>query len=81
MVVSKLIRFHGSDRADISAMIEGNHVQHEVMLERLRSAIDRFRYDARCHVLPRIVERFNRVERDDFGMYETRIELPDDIDR
>ena len=77
VVVSKLIRFSVSDQDDIQAMIDGNRITHDQLLLRLRTAIDYFSTDARAsHDLPLIVENFNSVERDFFGITETRLELP-----
>jgi len=81
VVVSKLVRYHGDDRADIRAMIEEHHVQQQRMLERVQSVIERYQFDARCNRLPDMVERFNQAERDWFGVTETPIELPEHIYR
>jgi hypothetical protein len=76
VVVSKLARFSGNDANDLAAMVDGGHVPHDVFVERFRGAVDMFAHDARADDLPKIVERFHRVERDYLGVDETEIELP-----
>lgn len=80
VVVSKLKRFHANDRQDIAAMIERDLVPHPALVERFKSAVDRFSDDARAEELPRYVRNFHQVERDQFDAPETSIELPDWID-
>ena len=81
VVVSKLIRFHSDDRADIDAMVTGGHVPHERFLAQFLGAMDAFVYDGRSDRLPGIIYNLHRVERDSFGLPETRIRVPDDADR
>ncbi|MCA9488625.1 MAG: hypothetical protein KC621_01840 [Myxococcales bacterium] len=81
VVVTKLKRFHGDDRADVRAMVEGGHVEHARLVRRVRDVVDWFRFDARADQLPRFVANFHTVERDYFGVAETLVELPDDMDR
>ena len=48
VVVSKLKRFNGNDLDDIRTMVDMELVEHEPLLERFRSAVDRFSMDARA---------------------------------
>jgi hypothetical protein len=74
--VSKLVRFHGNDRADVKAMIDRGLVPHDEFVSRFRSAVDSFAHDARADDLPRIVRNFHTAERDYFFVDESEIELP-----
>lgn len=76
VVVSKLKRFSSTDREDIEAMIDGQHVPHARFVERFRSAVDEFAHDARAADLPGYIANFNEIERDVFVTDETEIELP-----
>jgi hypothetical protein len=80
VVVSKLKRFHANDRADIAAMVDRELVPHDLLVDRFRSAVDAFSFDARAPDLPRYVANLHLVERDYFGVDETEIELPPYID-
>jgi hypothetical protein len=73
---SKLKRFNGSDRDDIRAMVDMDLVEHERLIERFSSAVDRFGMDARADDLPSIVKNLHWVERECFSTRPTRIELP-----
>jgi hypothetical protein len=75
-VASKLKRFNSNDQSDIKAMIERDLVDHERLLERFVSAVDRFSGDARADDLPRYVRNLNRIERDIFFVDESEIDLP-----
>jgi hypothetical protein len=76
VVVSKLKRFHGDDRADVEAMISRKLVPHELLIERFRSAVDVWADGAAADDLPRYVRNLHQVERDMFVVDETEIELP-----
>lgn len=76
-VVSKLKRFNANDQADIGAMVDRDLVDPEALVERFRSAVDRFSGDARAEDLPLFVRHLNRVERELLVMPESEIELPD----
>jgi len=76
VVVSKLMRLHANDIADIEAMVERERVPHARLLERFLSAVKCFSMDARAEDLPRYVRNLHRVERDVFNVTETPIELP-----
>lgn len=76
VVVSKLKRFHASDRADVQAMIDRDLVPHARLIARFRSAVDVFSGDARAEELPRNVRNLHRVERDMLGAAASAIELP-----
>lgn len=76
VVVSKLKRFHANDASDIRAMVDLSRVEHRVLLERFRSAVDVFSGDARAEDLPRYVKQLNRVERDYLLVPESKIDLP-----
>lgn len=76
VVVSKLARFHGDDRGDIAAMVERGLVPHAFLIERFLSAVERFQLDARSNRLPIFIKNLHRVERDDFGVEGTDIDLP-----
>ncbi len=77
VVVSKLKRFHANDVGDIRAMVDRGLVEHPRLIERFRSAVDVFSGDARASDLPRYVENLHRIERDDFDVPESDIELPE----
>lgn len=76
VVVAKLARLHGSDRDDIGAMVERGLVDHEALIRRFRSAVERIWYDARADDLPRHVRALHWAERDLLDEAETHIELP-----
>jgi hypothetical protein len=81
VVVSKLKRFHANDQQDIQAMIDIGRVEHDLLLDRFRSAMEVYSLDARAEEeLPRCVRNFHRVERDFFLMDETSFDLSS-IDR
>ena len=80
VVVSKLARFHGSDRDDISAMVDLNLVPHARLVDRFREAADSFAYDARASSLPKLITHLHVVERDFLDVPESDIELPDWLD-
>lgn len=75
VVVSKLERFNNNDVDDAEAMIKRGVVSHARLVERFQSAYDQFASDARAADLPRYVENLNRLERDQFGVRETEIDL------
>lgn len=76
VVVSKLLRMHANDLADIDAMIKLGRVPHASLLDRFRAAVDMFAYDARGPDLPRYIANLHRVERDMLGVDESEITLP-----
>lgn len=80
VVVSKLKRFNTRDKDDVRAMIDMELVDHEELLERFRSAVDRFSFDARADDLPAIVKNLHWVERECYSARPTRIELPSWVD-
>jgi hypothetical protein len=80
VVVSKLKRFNGRDRDDIRAMVDMELVEREELLERFRSAVDRFSGDARAEDLPKVVRNLHWIERECFSAPPTRIELPPWVD-
>ncbi len=59
LVVSKLKRFHANDRADISAMIERGLVDHALLVQRFRSAVDVWKTMA-AKIAPEILRSLNR---------------------
>jgi hypothetical protein len=77
VAVTKLKRLSSADLADIEAMVDRDRLPHDALVERFRSAVDRFAGDARAEDLPRYVKALHRVERDVFGVGPTPIELPD----
>ena len=77
VVVSKLKRFSANDRSDISAMVALDLVPHDQLLRRFHNAVDRFSFDARADDLPKYIRHLNEVERDEFDVEESVIELPD----
>jgi Nucleotidyltransferase of unknown function (DUF6036) len=77
VVVSKLKRFHANDMSDISAMIEKDLVPHDLFISRFRHAVDVYQGDARAEELSRYVQNLHRIERDNFNVTETLIDLPD----
>jgi hypothetical protein len=80
VVVSKLKRFHAYDLQDIEAMVERGLVDHGLLVEPFREAIDGYPLDARAEDLPRYIANLHRVERDLLGVPETAIELPSWLD-
>ena len=75
--VAKLARFHRTDGDDIAAMVERGLVDPDRFVVRFRSAAERWFFDARGEELPRIIRNFHRLQRDEFGVDETEIDLPD----
>jgi hypothetical protein len=81
VVISKLKPFRPTDIADINAMILRGHITHDQFLSLFQSAVDRFADGATGTAkLPQIVQNFNQIERDSFGVEETEIELPPWVD-
>lgn len=80
VVLSKLKRFHSSDRDDIDAMVGLGLVPHHRLLERFNGALDRFFHDARADDVPRYIRNLNQVERDMLDVPETTFELPEWVD-
>jgi hypothetical protein len=74
--VAKLARFHRADQEDIAAMVERGLVTPGALLDRFRSAVDRWSLDARAEDLPRIRRNFHRVQRDVLFVDEAEVELP-----
>ncbi len=68
VVVSKLKRFHGDDRSDISAMIDRGLVPYEAFRDRFLKAMDRVTEEEKR---PRYFRNFNQVERDMFFVDES----------
>jgi len=77
VVVSKLGRFHDDDQNDIVAMIGMGLVPHAELVTRFRSAVDVSLGDASAERLPSSVRNLHRIERDEYLVDETDIELPD----
>lgn len=75
--VAKLARFHRTDHDDIAAMVERGLVNPDRLIARFRSAAERWHFDARGEDLPRIVANLHRVQRDELGVEESEIDLPD----
>jgi hypothetical protein len=80
VVVSKLKRFHPYDLQDIDAMVERGRLDHGVLVEHFREAVDGYLLDARAEDLPKYVANLHQVERDLYGVPETMIELPSWLD-
>ncbi len=76
VVIAKLARLHSTDRDDIAAMESRGFIDHDVLIERFNSAVERIWHDARADDLPRIVRGLHWIERDLLGVSETHIELP-----
>jgi hypothetical protein len=76
VVVSKLKRFNPNDASDIEAMIDRHLVPHDKLILRFKSAVESYSMDARAEDLPAYVDNLNRVERDQFGLPPTDIDLP-----
>jgi hypothetical protein len=72
VVVSKLARFLPEDGSDIGAMVDKGLVPHAAFLARFRSAMDAHSSDERLLVF---AQRFNRIERDAFGVAETHFDF------
>lgn len=81
--VSKLERWVGSDREDVSQMIARGALEHGRFVDRFRSMVARNGYDARAEeLLPLMVERLHEVESDLFALDTvTPIDLPSWITR
>ena len=58
------------------AMIKRDLVVHAHLVDRFRSAADRFSMDARAHQVLRYAANLNWVEREHLGLPETAYELP-----
>ncbi len=81
VVISKLKPFRSTDIVDIDAMISRRLFTHEEFLLRFQSAVDRFADSALGQGrLRTIVDHFNQVERDSFGVDESEIALPPWVD-
>lgn len=80
VVVSKLKRFHATDKSDIGAAAGAGLIPHEALVARFLTAVDGWIGDAREDQLPRYVRNLNEVERDILFVDETSVELPDWID-
>jgi hypothetical protein len=76
VIVSKLKRFHAYDLQDIEAMVDRGLVDHSLLIERFREAVDGYLLDARAEDLPKYIANLHQVERDLFGVAETAIQLP-----
>lgn len=76
VVVSKLKRFNPNDASDIAAMIDRDLVPHDNLILRFKSAVESYSMDARADDLPAYVDNLNRIERDQFGLPPTDIDLP-----
>jgi len=82
VVISKLKPFRPTDIADINAMIVRERITHKQCQSLFLSAIDRFADGAEgAAKLLKIVENFNQIERDYFGVEETEIDLPPWVDQ
>ena len=77
VVVTKFKRAHAVDMDDVAAMVDAGVVPHARLIERFRSAVDVFSYDARASDLPKYIAALHRAERDYFDVPETEIELPE----
>lgn len=81
VAISKLKVFRPHDIRDIAELIEQGHVAHEELLTRFRSAIDLAGMSARADDLPKIIDNFHQVERNDFGLEApSHVDLPDHLE-
>lgn len=76
VVVAKLKRFNANDRDDVGEMVDRQLVPHHHLLDRFRDAVDSVSGDSFSERLPTIVANLNEIERDLYGVPETRIDLP-----
>ncbi len=76
VVVSKIKRFGADDVSDIRAMVERKKVPHAKLVERFKSAMGIYEFDARADELPLYIKNLNVVERDFMMVAESEIELP-----
>lgn len=76
--VSKLKRWMGSDREDVSQMISRGALEHDRFVARFLSMVEHQGFDARAEeLLPVMVTRLHEVESDLFTLDElTPVELP-----
>lgn len=82
VAISKLKVFRPHDVRDIAELIEAGHIVHEEFLARFRSAIDLAGMSSRADDIPKIVEHFHQVERNDFGLEApSRVDLPDHLEQ
>ena len=81
VVVSKLKRFNNNDQDDIRAMIRLKLLDHRKLITRFNSAVDNFSMDARAEDMPKYIDHLHEIERDQFGVPESEIDLPDWMDR
>jgi hypothetical protein len=81
VVVAKLVRFHKTDRDDIAAMADRELIDPDRLLERFRSAVTRWSFDARAEELPKTVGRFRQLWLNElFQLSHPEILLPAWID-
>lgn len=76
--VSRLKRWMGSDREDVSQMISRGALEHDRFVARFLSMVEQHGFDARAEeLLPVMVNRLHEVESDLFTLDElTPVELP-----
>lgn len=81
VLVSKLKRWNANDRADARAMIEGQHVDHDTLVQRFSATIEKYKFDGRADLLPLMADRLNRAEANWFLTDETAFDFPEDVFR
>lgn len=76
--VSKLKRWMGSDREDVSQMIAIGALEHDRFVARFLSMVEQHGFDARAEdLLPIMVDRLHEVESDLFALDQhTSVDLP-----
>ena len=73
--VTKLKRFNSNDQTDLAAMVRLGNLDHTEFVDRFLSAIDFCRGQAFSDDYPKFVDHLHQVERDQFLVPETRIDL------
>jgi len=77
VAVSKLKRFNQNDAADIAALASKQLLDHQKLVTRFKAAIDFHSTSGFAEDFPKYIANLNRVERDNLGVKESSIELPD----
>lgn len=80
VVLSKIKRLNSDDLSDIRAMADMGLLDHRVLVQRFKAAVDRFTIDARALDVPLYLKNLHRVERDLLNVPLSPIQLPPECD-
>jgi hypothetical protein len=81
VVVSKLKRWHAGDRDDVRAMAEADRLHRDRLISRFEAVVDRYKFDGRADLLPRMADRLNFIERDWLAEEPTLFDFPEELFR